>query len=479
MLRPQLSKRAFFSGVLGGLVAVPGILVIKPARDGVKELMDHWKADNVVVQEVDLPVEVVQERVLVKEVPVEVTKEVERVKEVPVAVVKEKIVYRDIEADPPAPPPPPLPLPYVPNKQVDVKDLFNKIQIRTDVAVRKGSLPSVERARDESYQAHFQVVVNVPEASDSMKELAEANGTLPNMLPGLNSMMSKAKVSGFFHLLYKDKLAHLRAKMVNLEKTLSRHNFYDCQTILELTYPATSQKVLFVQADMDVVADGSDGDRLGMMTPEVIRSPTYQPETSYRWPKRTARPNPLLPVYQERLASVRSRLTAKPGPAEKAQLSYQAKHLPSTIAGLQKESFLIAREDPFIVLPLSMRPYIGHHPHTPRMGDYAVVIYKDKLYPAICGDYGPKTTIGEGSLRLAKALNSKASPSYRPVSDVTVTYLIFPNSRDLPPGPPNYGQWQSRCLTLLRKIGGLASGYQLHRWEDRLALPIHQSVPKY
>lgn len=98
---------------------MPGILVIKPARDGVKELMDHWKADNVVVQEVDVPVEVVQERVLVKEVPVEVTKEVERVKEVPVAVVKEKIVYRDIEADPPAPPPPPLPLPYVPNKQVD------------------------------------------------------------------------------------------------------------------------------------------------------------------------------------------------------------------------------------------------------------------------------------------------------------------------------------------------------------------------
>ena len=141
-----------------------------------------------------------------------------------------------------------------------MKDLFNKIQIRTDVAIRKGSLPSVERARDESYQAHFQVVVNVPEASDSMKDLATANGKLPNMLPGLSRMMPKAKVSGFFHLLYKDKLAHLKEKMVNLEKVLSRHNFYDCQTMLELTYPGTGQKVLLVQADMDVVADGSDGD---------------------------------------------------------------------------------------------------------------------------------------------------------------------------------------------------------------------------
>lgn len=459
------------------MVAVPSLLVIKPAREGAKELIDHWKADKVVIQEVNVPVEVVEERLVVKEVPVEVTKEVERVREVPVEVVKEKIVYRDIEADPPAPPPPPLPLPYAPSKQVDVKDLFNKIQIRTDVAIRKGSLPSVERARDESYQAHFQVVVNVPEASDSMKDLATANGKLPNMLPGLSRMMPKAKVSGFFHLLYKDKLAHLKEKMVNLEKVLSRHNFYDCQTMLELTYPGTGQKVLLVQADMDVVADGSDGDRLLTMDPEVIRSPTYQPETSYRWPKRTAQPNPLLPVYQERLASVRSRLSANPGAAEKATLSYQAAHLPSTIAGLQKQSFLIAREDPFIVLPLSMRPYVDHHPHTPRMGDYAVVIYKNKLYPAICGDYGPKTKIGEGSLRLAKALNAKASPMYRPVSDVTVTYLIFPDSRDLPPGPPNYAQWRSRCLTLLQKVGGLASSYQLHHWEDRLAQPAVERMP--
>ena len=147
MSRPRFSKRAFLSGLLGGMVAVPSLLVIKPAREGAKELIDHWKADKVVIQEVNVPVEVVEERLVVKEVPVEVTKEVERVREVPVEVVKEKIVYRDIEADPPAPPPPPLPLSYVPSKKVDVKDLFNKIQIRTDVAIRKGSLPSVERAR--------------------------------------------------------------------------------------------------------------------------------------------------------------------------------------------------------------------------------------------------------------------------------------------------------------------------------------------
>ena len=483
MAERRISKRGFFSGAMGALLVTPGVLMVPAARDGAKDLMDHWKTGEIVVKEV----EIVDKQVVVEEVPVEVVKEipveVERIKEVPVEVevVKEKIVYRDIEADPEAPPPPPLPLSFVPNKEVSVKDLFNEMQIRTDVAVRKGSLPSVERKRDESYQAHFQVVVNVPQASDSMKELVQVNGKLPSMLPGLSSMMSKPKVSGFFHLLYKHKLEHLKEKMVNLEKTLSRHNFYDCQTILELTHPSSKQKVLLVQSDMDVVADGSDGDRLSVMDAEAIRSPTYQPETSYRWPKRTNRPNPLLTVYRERLTTVQSRLKAKGlGVSEKAQLTYQAKHLPSTIAGLQKQSFLIAREDPFIVLPLSMRPYVDHHPHTPRMGDYAVVIYKDKLYPAICGDYGPQTKIGEGSLRLAKALNPKSNPNYRPVSDVTVTYLIFPNSRDLPPGPPNYARWQQRCQQLLNKIGGLSSSYRLHTWQDRLSgqVPAPSGQPR-
>ena len=42
------------------------------------------------------------------------------------------------------------------------------------------------------------------------------------------------------------------------------------------------------------------------------------------------------------------------------------------------------------------------------MGDMAVVIYKDKLTAAICGDVGPKKKIGEGSIRLHEALHPPA-----------------------------------------------------------------------
>jgi hypothetical protein len=443
---------------IGGVAVLPSAILFPPIRDGVIGLIDHWKTERIVIREV--PVEVVKEKVVVKEVPV--VKDREVVREIPVEVVKETVIYRDIEADRTLPPPPPLPPSFVPNKKIEVKDLFNEMQIRTEVAVRKGGLSSAERKRKGSYVAQFQVVVNVPEATDSLKELAQVNGQLPAMLPGLKLMLPKAKVSGFFHLLYKDKLEHLQQKLTNLEKTLSRHNFYDCETILELVHPSTQQKVLLVQADMDVVADGSDGDRLGTMDPAVIGSAHFQAETSYRWPKQTARPNPLLGVYQERLRAVQVHLKGK------ASSDYQFKRLTSTVKSLQKESFLIGQEDPFIVVPLSTRLYVDHHAYTPRMGDYAVVIYKNQLYPAICGDYGPKTKIGEGSLRLAQALNAKATPNYRPVSDLAVTYLIFPNSRDLPPGPPNYAQWSRQCQALLQKIGGLGAGYTLHAWQDRL-----------
>jgi hypothetical protein len=59
---------------------------------------------------------------------------------------------------------------------------------------------------------------------------------------------------------------------------------------------------------------------------------------------------------------------------------------------------------PYIVLPGgTFRPNTGI-----AIGDVAVVIYKDKMTAAICGDIGPKKKIGEGSIRLHEALHPPA-----------------------------------------------------------------------
>ncbi|MEY5020193.1 MAG: hypothetical protein RLZ22_1281, partial [Verrucomicrobiota bacterium] len=96
----------------------------------------------------------------------------------------------------------------------------------------------------------------------------------------------------------------------------------------------------------------------------------------------------------------------------------------------------------------------------------AVIIHEDKIYPSIVGDGGPTFKVGEASLRVARELNSKASPYSRPVSDLKVTYLVFPGSRDNERKAPNYQSWRERCHELLQEIGGSTAG--LHEWEDTL-----------
>jgi len=65
---------------------------------------------------------------------------------------------------------------------------------------------------------------------------------------------------------------------------------------------------------------------------------------------------------------------------------------------------------PYIVLPQSgprsNRPF---HPAL-AVGDLAVVIYRSKISPAICGDLGPYRLIGEASIRVHENLRQRGVP---------------------------------------------------------------------
>jgi hypothetical protein len=88
----------------------------------------------------------------------------------------------------------------------------------------------------------------------------------------------------------------------------------------------------------------------------------------------------------------------------------------------------------------------------PHIGDYCVVLAGDTFYPAVIGDAGPTTKIGEASLKLCKQINGKANGEFRPVSDLRATYLIFPNSADEQRGPPDLRAWQAKCEVLLKEL---------------------------
>ena len=375
-----------------------------------------------------------------------------RVERVEVPVIEERIVEKIVEVEVKPP---------LPSRAVDYGDtpddlvkLYNGFQVRTTMEASEGEHASIERKDQGAYEIEYKLKLRVPKASDTLEDLAKLNERLPAILPGLASMMPTAKVSGFYHLLYKLKTERVQRYLTRLRRVPSRHNFFDCETVLELKHPESEQRVLLIQGDMDVVSDGSDGDRMPEVDEYIAKSPYYQPFTSYGWKKRTRQPNPLLARWEKKLADAKKAITIKTLKAE--------------IADLKARSYLIARKDPFVVIPTSF-VLAKQSEFRPSIGDYCVVIYGDKVYPAILGDAGPTYKSGESSLRMAQEISKKASPYNRPVSDLTVTYIIFPQSRDQPFGPPDLKRWYSRCEEYLGKIGGLGDGYQMHVWEDLFA----------
>ena len=245
---------------------------------------------------------------------------------------------------------------------------------------------------------------------------------------------------------------------MRLDQLLSRHNFYDCQTILQLRDPETKRSAILLQADMDVDADGSDADRL----PEIDgASANFKPFTSYRWKKKTSRPNPFLAPAEEKLRRYETEFAQKGLTMERNRdLRIGIQRMKAEVDSLKRFSFLIAATDPYIVLP----GIFARAKEAGEVGDYAVVVFGDQIYPAIVGDVGPSDKVGEASLRIAKEINALATPYNRPVSDLKVTYLIFPGTADTPFGPPDLEKIQARCETLVQEIGG--ASVPLHQWQN-------------
>lgn len=351
----------------------------------------------------------------------------------------------------------------------DLRLLRSGIPFETKVNIAEGGIASKERVANSSYTASYQLALRLPTAAKTLSELETSSPQLSKMLPGLPPMIENAKVSPWFAKLYANKTERVRRDAHTLNELLTKHNIYDCETILEMR-AANGRKVFFMQAEMDVVSDGSDGDRLPTMPDEIVKSTHYQPFTSYGWPKKTTTPNPMVAGWEARVVAAQKELsTASTTAARKAWLRDRIAYLKRGIDDLKGRSFLIADYDPFIVIPVDVLTSSGEF--SPNVGDYAVVVYGEKLYPAIVGDGGPTFKVGEASLRLAKELNSKASSYSRPVSDLTVSYVVFPGSRDAVKAPPDYEKWRQRCSELLGEIGGIGQGYQLHQWQDLFPKP--------
>lgn len=357
----------------------------------------------------------------------------------------------------PTPEPSPTRPPVITGK-IDTGKLFSGITLHSSIETKPGADATTERSDPDSYTIDLKLEVRLPSPNRTIDELAKVSPQLPALLPGLAAMLPSEPVSPLYSELYDTKLRVLRDKLARLDLLLSRHNFFDCQTVLQLQHPQSYRKAVLFQADMDVDADGSDGDRM----PTGTGAPTnFKPFTSYKWPKKTTAANPYLQGTEDRLKQAENEFaSAGATPERKRELRGAIAQFRAEVFTLKQFSFLIGAADPYIVIPASFARGRG----ATKVGDYALVIFGDALYPALVGDIGPNDKVGEASLRIAKEINPAATPYNRPVSDLKVTYLLFPGTADTPWSPPDYDKLQARCQKLVDEIGGATAS--LHRWEN-------------
>jgi len=353
--------------------------------------------------------------------------------------------------------------PPVISGRLDTAKLFNGITLHATVETPPGADATTERVDPQSYVVDLKLQARLPSPNKTIEDLAKISPQLPTLLPGLSAMLSPDPVSPLYAQLYQTKVKMLQENLARLDLLLSRHNFYDCQTVLQLQHPQSHRKALLLQADMDVDADGSDADRIPIGNGATAN---FKPFTSYRWPKKTPAPNPYLTAVEDRLKRAEAEYALKTTtPERKRELRTGLTQLRDQMTALTKFSFLIGATDPYIVVPGAF----ARGRDGAKVGDYAVVVFATVVYPAIVGDIGPNDKVGEASLRIAKEINPLATPNNRPVSDLKVTYLIFPGTADAPFGPPDLDKIQARCQKFVDEIGGAT--VPLHHWANIIPPP--------
>ncbi|NRB76947.1 MAG: hypothetical protein HRU46_21510 [Verrucomicrobiales bacterium] len=326
------------------------------------------------------------------------------------------------------------------------------------------------RSKHDSYLANVEFLR--PQAATTARELEAINPSLTKLLPGLGAMIDEGEVSPLYKQLYDRKVRQLRAGYFP-----TNHNFLDCETAMNLKHSESGRKVFLLQADMDVVTDGTDPVRKPHVEDyDFARgSNSFLPITKYGWYKGSEPKNPFIDYYPEALkelqevrADLAKRAEADKGVIWRRMLETCDEQIQvmkgrgngSSIQSWMKNSrYLLATEDPFVVLPMSW----FKDANTPGTGDLCAVVYKNRIYPAILGDSGPDTKVGEASIKLAKQLNSEASGTNRAINSVGVTYLFFPGSK-LSSGNLDYAEWRERVVELLGEIGGVSSANVVHTW---------------
>ena len=329
----------------------------------------------------------------------------------------------------------------------------------------------IKRPETPSYLKIEQSVKLIkPQPLTKLDELEKLSPGLKKALPGLEKLVASAEVSPLFERLYSAKIGTVQSG--NL---LPSHQYFDTATVLNIRNAGNDRRAVIFVSDMDVDTDGSDPVRMSKLSDydDARVSRSYQPLLSYSWAKKPdeTATSPFMDYYQDALSKLRS-IKSEVDAAAKADRNPLWPDLQQSIqsyltaiskkasyydSDLRHRRSLIASTDPFIVIP---QTWAGDM----QVGDFVAVIHAGKIYPCLIGDTGPTTKAGEGSQKLARAINPKASGRMSAVTTPSVTYIVFPGT-GIARGVPDFAKYKEEVTRLLGQLGGTGEGVVIHTWK--------------
>ena len=205
---------------------------------------------------------------------------------------QEKIVEKRVEV--PVPPPArPAFRAVAQSARGDLTTMFSGIGLKTSLVPTQGDTATEERATEAAYVVEMILKLRIPKPATTLEQLLPLNPGLASLLPELGCLIEKGKVSGFYPLSLR-----VEAKIHGGQSQAAGPPAHAGITSTTWTpcwnwsIPPPNKKSCSMQADMDVVSDGSDGDRMPSFDDYILKSTHFQPTTSYGWPKANRQTQP-------------------------------------------------------------------------------------------------------------------------------------------------------------------------------------------
>ena len=367
--------------------------------------------------------------------------------------------------------------------EYNVQKLIADIGGQNNFLSNQGKTPTYERETLESYSAHLDVDVHLPTAVASWGKMIQLQPNLGALLPELEAHFASASVSPFFHALNREKLFFIENSLLQFTSLPRPDKFFDCDTILEFQHEPSQTRFLFISGRFHL-REESAALQLDPTQDPVV---DYNPLTTYRWPisqekaSNAPQANATLETSKALLAALEKEYAIVGLPKERNRaLEASIARRKAELAPLKTFAHLNTQKIPFIVLPQLFRQY-PESPCSLKIGDLAVLIYRDTVLPVIFGD----ETVGDyrvgkissciANVLSGYAMEEKLENQAKTVQTFELSLLVFPGSAEAITGEPDLETLYENCSELLKKIG--LHTEKLCSWLQEEVEPQETTIP--